>query len=290
MPARDPGSYQSPTGDSGEFFGGGKGRILSPKSSGREAYMYTGYGGKDHYAFADLGPEKFTSIQIALMNSGYGSKLRLGVWDEKSASAMKKLMGDANTAGVDWRTQLATAEAGAKATEEAGELGKEPKQGKVINKPNVVTGGGTFKVTAKEDLQAAMRNTFNDLLAMDPSAAEEMVFIADQRSKEIWQQAVAQGQEDKMKNTAFMQDMADVNAVQAGQGALEGGQDIVTGGQQANVPNQVVEDAPNPQAVAEMIARTKYPEKYGAVSTNKRLGDILGSLGSMGPPNRPLAR
>ena len=291
MPSQDPGRYQSATGgSSSDWFGGGAGRVSSDRfSSGPAAYKPTmlGYKGTDHKDIVNLGPEKFTNIQIALMNAGYADKLRLGVWDSKSSDAMKKLMGDANNSGTDWQTQLSAAEEGAAATEAAG----GGKKGQVIDKPNLVTGGGTFKTTAHEDLQVQMMNTFNDLLAEDPSSAEQLLFIADQRNREVLEQAVGQGQEDAMKTVAFMQNTADVNKAAAGQGTLDAGGDITVGGQQGHVPNKIVESAASPAAAAELIARTKYPEKYGATIINKRLGSIMDAItsGSSGM-QRPLAR
>ena len=290
MPSQDPGHY-SGGGSSGDWFGGASTKKLTRSGFGSRSLrvVESGYKGDDHKNIVNLGPEKFTNIQIALMNAGYADKLRLGVWDDKSASAMKKLMSDANNSHTDWQTQLDAAQEGALRTEAAG--GGTQKQGKVINKPNLVTGGGTFKTTAHEDLQVQMMNTFNDLLAEDPSSAEQLLFIADQRNREVLEQAVGQGQEDAMKTVNFMQDTADVNKVAAGQGALDAGQDITTGGQIANVPNKTVESAPSPAAAAELIARTKYPEKYGATLINKRLGSIMDALttGTSGL-QRPLAR
>lgn len=285
-----PPAFPGGGGSSGGFLGGsGSTRLTRSGWFNKSLHrVETGYKVGDEWAPAN-NPESITSIQRALIAAGYADKLQAGVWNSKSASAYKKALTDANKNGVTVDEMLSRSMEGQAATDAGALGGGEAKQGKTIERPNLVTGGGTFKVPAAVDVSVAMRNTFNDLLAMDPSQAEELTFQQTIRDRNIWEQAVAQGQEDQMKKVGFMQDMATIDEKVAGQGALEAGQDITVGGRQDHVPNAVVEQAPSPQALAEYIARTKYPEKYGAVATNKRLGDILTALQQQ-PNQRPLAR
>lgn len=87
------------------------------------------YGGDEREEIAGMSPEERAELQLTLRDLGLigpETRIRLGVWDDTSASAFRQVLAWANTRGTGWRAALVDMGNSA-ALGELGGSGEQPK-------------------------------------------------------------------------------------------------------------------------------------------------------------------